>query len=324
MNAMTATTLAAARTWSTADVPREQRLDYWVGAVCEGFLEMTVSSVQPAPFDAELQAVPLGDLVVNGVRGSAQRVYRTPAGIGQGRQNFYYLLCKDDANWGVLQAGRDARLLPRDLVLIDSRRPYELHFPHTVDVLSLQLPISWVEAWLPAPQRQLACRIDGQSSWGQVLSGFVRQLQPQSVSQHALPAALLADQVGALLALATAPDASAHGGAAAPHRSLAEQVDAHIRRRCSEPGLTASDVAAELQISSRTLHRSLAACERTFAGRLMRHRMDLAARMLSCERFDRLTVAEIGRRAGLLDPSHFARVCRRLLGASPAELRSRR
>lgn len=315
---------AAPRIWSTAQFPREQRLDYWVGAVCEGFLEMTVSAVEPAPFDAELQAVPLDGLVVNGVRGSAQRVYRTPAAIARGRQDYYYLLSKTDAPWGVVQAGRDERLLPNDLVLIDSRRPYELHFPHTVDALSLQLPIAWVEGWLPAPQRELARRIDGASAWGQVLSGFVRQLQPRALLQPALPAALLADQVGALLALAIAPDPSDHGNAKTADNVLRERIDAQIRQRCSEPGLTAQEVAAALQISSRTLHRGLAAGAWTFASRLMGHRMALAQRMLSCPRFDRLTTAEIGRRCGLLDPSHFARVCRRQLGASPAELRARR
>jgi AraC-like DNA-binding protein len=321
---MTHASHAALRTWSTAHFPREQRLDYWVGAVCEGFLEMTVSAVQPAPFDAELQAVPLDGLVVNGVRGSAQRVYRSPAAIARGRQDYYYLLCKGDANWGVVQAGRDERLLPTDLVLIDSRRPYELHFPHTVDALSLQLPIPWVESWIASPQRQLARRIDGQSAWGQVLSTFVRQLQPPSLLQPALPAALLADQVGALFALAASPDPSDHGGATTADAALRARIDDQIRQRCSEPGLTAEDVASGLQISSRTLHRCLAAGEWTFASRLMAHRMDLARRMLSCARFDRLTVAEIGRRCGLLDPSHFARVCRRLLGATPAELRARR
>jgi len=321
---MTIASHAALRTWSTAHFPREQRLDYWVGAVCEGFLEMTVSAVQPAPFDAELQAVPLDALVVNSVRGSAQRVHRSAAAIARGRQDFYYLLCKSDTNWGVVQAGRDERLLPNDLVLIDSRRPYELHFPHTVDTLSLQLPIPWVESWLASPQRELARRIDGQSAWGQVLSTFVRRLQPQALRQPALPAAVLADQVGALLALATAPDPAEHGGATTADTALRGLIDDQIRQRCSEPGLTAADVAAALQISSRSLHRGLAAGEWTFASRLMRHRMDLAQRMLACARFDRLTTAEIGRRCGLLDPSHFARVCRRLLGASPAELRARR
>jgi len=315
---------AALRSWSTTHLPREDRLDYWVGAVCEGFLEMTVSAVHAAPFDAELQAVPLDGLIVNSVRGSAQRVYRSAAAIARGRQDYYYLLCKADANWRVVQAGRDERLLPNDLVLIDSRRAYELHFPDTVDALSLQLPIPWVESWLASPQRELARRIDGQSGWGQALSTFVRQLRPQSLLQPALPAALLADQVGALLALAASPDPSAHGGATMVHTAWSDRIDNQIRARCSEPGLTAEDVASELQVSSRTLHRGLAASGWTFASRLMGHRMDLARRMLSCARFDRLTVAEIGRRAGLVDPSHFARVCRRLLGANPAELRARR
>jgi AraC family transcriptional activator of tynA and feaB len=165
---------AALRSWSTTHLPREDRLDYWVGAVCEGFLEMTVSAVHAAPFDAELQAVPLDGLVVNSVRGSAQRVYRSAAAIARGRQDYYYLLCKADANWRVVQAGRDERLLPNDLVLIDSRRAYELHFPDTVDALSLQLPIPWVESWLASPQRELARRIDGQSGWGQALSTALR------------------------------------------------------------------------------------------------------------------------------------------------------
>lgn len=324
---MISTPHAALRNWSTAHFPPEQRLDYWVGAVCEGFLEMSVSAVEPAPFDAELQAVPLDALVVNAVRGSAQRVHRTPAAIARGTQDYYYLLCKTDAPWGVVQAGRDERLLPNDLVLIDSRRPYELQFPHTVDTLSLQLPIAWLEGWLAAPQCQLARRIDGQSAWGQALSAFVRQLQPRSLLQPALPAALLADQVGALLALATAPDPSGADGAATAQKvetDLRSRIDAQIRQRCSEPGLTAADVAVALQLSVRTLHRCLAAGAWTFASRLMAHRMALAQRMLASTRFDRLTVAEIGRRAGLLDPSHFARVCRRVLGATPAELRARR
>lgn len=312
---------AALRTWSTAVVPPAQRLDYWIGAVCEGFLEMSVSAPRTAPFDAELQAAPLDALVLNGVRGSAQQVFRSAAAIARSRENFYYLLCKTDAPWGVVQAGRDARLLPNDLALIDSRRPYELRFPHGVDTLSLQLPIDWVERWLPAPQEQLAQRIDGQSAWGLALSAFVRQLQPHAAAGQALPAALLADQVGALLALATAAEPPPP---ALARDALARRIDEQIRQRCSEPGLTAAEVAQRLAVSPRTLHRSLAARGQTFAARLMSHRMELASRMLACARFDRLTVAEIGRRAGLLDASHFARVCRRLLGASPAELRARR
>jgi AraC-like DNA-binding protein len=43
--------------------------------------------------------------------------------------------------------------------------------------------------------------------------------------------------------------------------------------------------------------------------------------MLGDARFDRLAVAEIGFRCGLADASHFVRLCRQQLGATPGALR---
>ena len=93
---------AAIERWSTDAVPPAQRLDYWVGAVCEGFLEMEVTSPQARHFDATLESAPLGTpalgIGVNRVRGSAQDVYRTRRAIERSRSNFYYLLCKTDSD----------------------------------------------------------------------------------------------------------------------------------------------------------------------------------------------------------------------------------
>jgi AraC family transcriptional activator of tynA and feaB len=195
--------LQAFQRWSTDDVPPAQRLDYWMGAVCEGFLEMDITSPeQGSRFGASLESMPLGPLVVNEVRGSAQDVYRTRRAIAHSRHNYYYLLCKTDAAWTMAQDGRCARLLPGDPVLVDSRRLYEFHLLQSADTLSLELPTAWVDAWLPDAGDQVARRIDGQAGWGGVLSGFVRQLTPQMAAKPPLPAQLLSDQLGSLLALA--------------------------------------------------------------------------------------------------------------------------
>jgi AraC family transcriptional activator of tynA and feaB len=189
--------------WSTDAVPPAQRLDYWVGAVCEGFLEMDITSpVATGSFGASLESAPLGPLVVNEVRGSAQDVYRTRRAIAHSRHNYYYLLCKTDSAWTMAQEGRCARLLPGDPVLVDSRRLYEFHLLQSADTVSLELPTAWVDAWLPDAGDQVARRIDGQSGWGAVLSGFVRQCTPQMAAKPPLPAQLLSDQLGGLLALA--------------------------------------------------------------------------------------------------------------------------
>lgn len=306
------------RRWSTDAVEAPDRLDYWVGAICECFLEMEASSPARGRFGCELLSAPLHSLRVNRVRGSAQDVFRTHAAIARSPQNFYYLLCKESTPCSVAQQGAHAdRLLPGDLALIDSRQCYELHFPETVDTFSVQLPTQWLETWLPDPRSHLGRRIDGGLGWGLALGAYVRQL---AAPIGALPAGLVADHLGSLLSLALDSD----GAAQAVFRDLPTRIDEGLGSRCTEPDLCAGDIAAMLGISVRTLHRALASRQQTFAERLMQHRIQRARRMLESATFDRVTTAEIGRRVGLLDPSHFVRVCRRLLRCTPQELRARR
>lgn len=304
--------------WSTDAVDAPDRLDYWIGAICECFLEMEASSPTPTRFESELLSSALHCLRVNRVRGSGRDVFRTHSAIARGRQNYYYLLCQEKTPCNVVQQGVHAdRLLPGDLGLIDSRLCYELHFPETVDTFSIQLPIKWLETWLPDPRRHLGRRIDGSQGWGLALGAYVRQL---GVPVAALPAALMADHLGSLPALTLDAD-KAQGPAC---RDLATRIDECLASRCTEPALCAHDIAAMLGVSARTLHRALAASQQTFGDRLMHQRMLRDRRMLKSPAFDRLTTAEVGRRVGLLDPSHFVRVCRRVLGCTPQELRLRR
>ena len=314
-----ATAAAAIHTWSTDAVPPPQRLDYWIGAVCEGFLEMDVTSTQIGRFGATLESAPLGAIGVNRVRGTAQDVYRTRRAIAHSRSNYYYLLCKTDSPWVAEQEERSARMLPGDAVLVDSRRRYAFHLLQSADTLSLELPTAWVESWLPDAGDHVARRIDGRTGWGSVLSNFVQQLSPDVAARPPLPPALLTDQLGGLLSLALGqrPVDPDEGGRAALRRRVLDAT----RERHAEPGLTAASVARALGISERSLHRCLADGATTFATALTGFRMQVAQRMLGDARFDRLSVAEIGFRVGLADASHFVRQCRRYLGRTPGELR---
>jgi AraC-like DNA-binding protein len=57
---------------------------------------------------------------------------------------------------------------------------------------------------------------------------------------------------------------------------------------------------------------------------LIQARVDLAVRMLESPLFDRVTTAEIGRRAGFSDASHFVKVRRRHTGHTPLRVRRTR
>jgi AraC family transcriptional regulator, positive regulator of tynA and feaB len=306
--------------WSTEDVPPAQRLEYWVCAISEGFLAMDAKSPVRHAFRGELLSASLGPIGVNRVTGDAQQVWRTSRGIAHSRDNFCYLLGNLASPWRVEQDGRQALLAPGDFTLVDSRRPYHFDFPEGPSTVSLELPLDWVACWLAEPEAHVARAFRAvEPGWGSALAAFARAWEPKMACTPPLPATLLTDQLGGLLSLAC-------GAAPAPAVTtpgLAERVALQLRQRLAEPGLTAADVAVALGVSVRTLHRAMAVNGQTFAHQLMAERMAQAKRMLQSPAMRRLTTAEIGRRVGLLDPSHFVRLCRQQLGNTPAALRQR-
>lgn len=304
------------RRWSTDAVPAAQRLDYWVGAISEGFLAMEASG-DARDFHGELVSAPLGPVGVNWVQAAAQRVWRTPRGIARGDQRVAYLLGNRDSAWRVAQDGREALMRPGDFVLVDARRPYHFDFSHGPTTVSLELPLDWLARWLAEPEAHTArpFRADD-GAWGAALAAFARPWRPALADTPPLPGELLCDQLGALLSLACGEAAPA-----LPAPDLAARVQARLRERLADPGLTAAQVAADLGCSVRSLHRALAAQGTPFAQVLMAERLARARQMLASPALRAVGAGEIGRRVGLTDPSHFARLCRRHFGAPPSALR---
>ena len=315
---------SAIRKWSTDAESPTRRLDYWIGAICEGFLEMTATTPVATAFESSLESAQLGPIGVNRVRGSAQDVYRSQTAIRRSRADYYYLLCKTNGAFAVGQNGHLERMKPGDVVLVDSRRPYEFHFPVSADTVSLELAPSWVESWLPDPARLIGRPIDGEAGWGRALSGFARQLSPEMAVATPLPAQIMTDQLGALLALASGSESGHATETGSALADVKQRIVDAIAQRYAEPGLTAAMIAHDLAISERTLHRSLGRAGVTFAGLLGDTRMAAAARMLNEPRFDQCSIAGIGLRVGFSDPSHFIRQCRGRLGLTPGALRRRR
>jgi len=321
---MTARTTAVIETWSTSRVEPERRLDYWVGAVCDCFLEMDIATPVRAGFDCSIERGQLDIIGINRVQGSPQHVYRRKASVARSSSNYYYLLCKTDSDWTAMQNGHSARLQPFDLMLLDSRHCYDFNFSQTANTLSLELPIAWVESWVTDPERRVGQRIDGRAGWGAALSSFACQLTPQLAVERPLPAQVFTDQLGALMALAYGSEIPASASEQRDATKLLDQIARAIRLRYAEPGLTAADVAAQLRVSERTLHRCLNNAGLTFSGVLNGCRMAIARRMLSEPRFDHIGVGGIGLRVGLSDASHFIRQCRKHLGMTPAAFRRQR
>lgn len=303
--------------WSTDDVVAEQRLDYYAGALGSAVDPMCIGGVGDVPFSAQLTTATLGPISSVRVIGTPHTLQRGPREIARSGEPHFRLILNLSCNWHLHHRG-SADLRPRDLVLIDSRHAHSTEISDSFDVLHLKLPAAWIARWVPHAANMAGQPIRFDQSWGNALSSFVAQMSPEFAVRAPLPPHLVADHLGVLLSLA-----SGHlspGSVPAPERTLASRIRDCTIQRCSEMFLTAADVASSLDISVRTLHRSLAACGQSFATLLIDARATQASRMLESPMFAAVNVAEIGRRCGFADASHFTRVMRRRTGCSPLQI----
>ncbi|CAN7553937.1 helix-turn-helix domain-containing protein [Pseudorhodoferax sp. LjRoot39] len=308
------------RSWSTHDLPAPLQLRGWREALHATVLEMDAVPLQREGFFGSIERCALRRILPHQALGAPQRVSRSAAEIARGQRNAYYLLSQPRLPWCATQTGRTSWLQPGDAVLIDSRQPYDFDFGAGLDDLSIELPIDWVEHWVAEPARLLARPLRGDAGWGLALRGIKEALVPRALAERPeTQDELIEAQLGGLLSLL----GDAQGGGPRPaSRAAFERTLAVMRARFMQPGLSAGEVALDAGLSTRSLHRAMAARGSSFLQTLMRLRIDAAAAMLSQPRFRGLGVAEIGRRCGFADASHFARQFARLRKTTPQAFRA--
>jgi AraC-like DNA-binding protein len=308
---------------STSTVAAVHRLSYGISLVSSSLIPSAITTQSPLEYELEMAALELPSVSVVTQSGSPQRSVRARPELRRTLQRSFSLVLVLGGSWQVQSVTR-TRFGPGDLIFYDTRNLLDCDLRTRWSDIILQLSEEFVRRWVPDTACLCARRISRESQWGRVLASFVAQLSPSFVAQAPLPQAMLMDQLGALLAL-TATELSGSRAISTPvDRSVRDQVYDHIKQRCPDTSLQAAHVASSLNISKRTLHRALAKCGATFGSMLIQARVDLATRMLQSPLFDRVTTAEIGRRAGFSDASHFTRVMRRCTGHTPLQMRRAR
>jgi len=307
--------------WTTLDEHPLRRRDYYATALERAVTPMRVLVRDVEHFNAHFEATDLGVLQILRMHGRPHLVESGTREIEQRGEYSYHLLANLISATQVSHRGQ-AALRARDACLFDSGMPFQIDLPD-YDVLHVRMSEAWIRRWIPTPRAIAGRPILRDSGWSQALCAFLSQLSPEFITQAPLPLNVICDQVGSLLALA----ANEMGGSSVPaatgrrDRDLKQRIFDCIRERCAESSLTAGDVAQALNISIRTRHRNLAGFDQTFGASLMSARVDLASRMLRSPLFKRLTTAEIGRRAGFANASHFARVVHKRVGLNPSQIR---
>lgn len=305
---------------STSAIEPAHRLSYGSSLISSALTPCALSAENSLGYELELTALALPSIAIVANSGSPQHTIRAKPEIRRTTQHCFNLVLILSGSWLVTNVTR-SRFGPGELIFYDSRYPLDCELQLGWSDINLQLSEQFVRKWLPNPAWLGARRICHESQWGRVLASYVAQLSPEFVAKAPLPQSLLVDQLGALMSL-TATELS--GNRSVPtraDRSIRDQIFDQIKQRCADTSLQTADIASSLNISKRTLHRALEVCGETFGAILIQARVDLATRMLQSPLFDRVTTAEIGRRAGFSDATHFSKVLRRHTGQTPLRMR---
>ena len=308
------------RSWSTDGIAPAHRLDFYASTISSTLDPMSISRSVAGPFNFKLDAADLGAISVVQARGRPHSLQRGPTELARSDGEYFRLIVNRASNWNLAQRGA-IRVRAGQVVMLDSRYGHKTELPADFDCLHVRIPASWMRTWVSRPEAMTGGLVSASPRWGNALATFVAALSPELALRPPLPPALLVDQLGALLALAAGDVGASAPVASAAEMGWAGRVCDALTQRCCETALTASDVANDLGISVRTLHRCLAARGTTFGELLISARVAVARRMLSSRLSGRLSIAEVGYRSGFMNASHFARTLRLRAGVTPKQLR---
>jgi AraC-like DNA-binding protein len=307
--------------WSSAGLARPEAVRQWRDWAASTIAPIDVCVFDEGAFAARWSSHGVGQLRLLRLEAPAQRVVHNGDGPGRATPSIQLVYARRGA-LKTRMGGKRFTVQPGEFVLLDNTRFYQMEMDTAHEALDLMMPLGWLDRYLPDPGALLARPVSAREGWGAPLGSLLEALGGlgvEGIDRTPLPRPMIAEQVGALLALATGfhepATESRHRG------QLARQILRRIETDFADPELSPEGVAAELGISKRYLQQLLAGSGTGFVQELTATRLDRASDMLTDPRAGGLTVGEIAFRCGFLDPGYFARAFRKRFGRTPSEWR---
>ena len=198
------------RIWSSFQIPAQDRLDFWVDAVCLTLVRLRCEPRRNRPFFGEISYDELGPLKLVNVQSIGQRVSRSSSETADDQDEYYHVNVMPSGCGLMVQDGREAVLGPGGFVFSDSAQPYTIDFTSDFSSRVLRIPRPMLLRRIGAPENFTAWRVDGMNRLGANVASLLHQL-PMRLS--AIPVCAyerVADNIVDLVAaalLSTADDA---------------------------------------------------------------------------------------------------------------------
>ncbi|MFC6882249.1 MULTISPECIES: helix-turn-helix domain-containing protein [Actinomadura] len=305
----------------TSDLVPSERFEFWRSAVSEMFVPLRTDAARPERFDGSMRGFELGALKVAEVAAGPHVVRRTGALIARSDPGHYKLGVQLRGYCVLTQDGREAPLVPRDLAVYDTTRPYTLAFDDAYRQLVLMFPRRLLRLPDEAVAGITATRISGRRGLGAVLSPFLAGLAGHLDELDGRAAVRLADNVLDLLVTLLAERLDVAAPAAGTRGALLVRARAYIERHLGDPDLGPDRVAAAHHVSTRYLYKIFQDEGTTVSAWIRQRRLEHCRRDLRDPLQLGRPVSAIAAGWGFVDAARFSRLFKAAYGASPREYR---
>jgi len=306
---------------TTTEVGATERAEYWRYAASMSFVDLDFTVPDPMRFRGEIVAEHIGDVTVSRVTAAAHTAQRTDRHIARADAGYYKLSMPLRGYVLISQDGREAPLLPGDLAIYDTSRPYQVSFDDTCRMLVLMFPHRDLRLSQQAMGTLTARRVSGRQGIGGLVAPLLVNLVAQIEEFSALTVPRLADNVVDLLATLYAEQL---GEVARPNdsmRVLLLRIKAFIEANLDDADLSPDSIAAACHVSTGYLHKLFRASGTSVSRFIRERRLEQCRRDLLDPGQGTTAVSTIGAHWGFLDAAHFSRTFKAAYGVSPREYR---
>ncbi|MEV0681997.1 helix-turn-helix domain-containing protein [Actinosynnema sp. NPDC050436] len=302
----------------------QQRLEEFQAAASATFAPLAITANDVGPMWARIRAEQVGGLLVSDLRTSSLTVHRDHRQISSTDNDVYKVALQLSGRMVVAQDGRRNVVLPGDMAVYDTTRPYTLvhHDPalrpeDDFRTIVITCPRSYFAADADALREVIAVPKATGRGVRRLVAGFFTGLADELDTGVAHGGLRLADSLVDMIALMfTGREAPVDGRAPMLDRMLA-----HCEANLSDPDLSPRSVARAHRVSVRYVHRLFSGQDQPLSSWIRSRRLDRIRQDLENPQLAGRTVAAIAARWGLLDAPHVSRAFRAAYGISPAEYR---
>lgn len=311
--------------WSSSNIAQEERFNEFVSLLTKSLLSVTTVVDDHSQFWCDMSVIKTGQFSVTDINGSAKHSQRSAKDLARSSTDAYHLVYAGVSWLFINRYGQEIKAPAGSVLLLDTQKKYASFLPEGFLNRTLTLPKEWLITWVPDPGKIIEMNLCEVSGWGKVISAYIEQISPRYLNDIDFHSSSILDQLGSMLSFLynDVVCKNVPPGRFSNDRNYQRIMDS-IHQRHMNLLLNAADIAKDVGISTRTLHRIMAGNGTSYGQELLNYRAHTALRMLKEKKYDELPISDVAKRAGFVDISHFNRVCKNYFGESPGQIRKKR